>query len=292
MSELFRTPDERFEGLPGHAFEPHWHEVDGLRCHYVDEGAGDPVVCFHGEPTWAYLYRKMVPILVDAGYRVVCPDYPGFGRSDKPTERGWYSYDRHVEHVSALLGALDLRGATVVVQDWGGPIGLRWAVENGSRVGRLVILNTGLFTGRVSKGFMAWRDFAERTPDLPVGFVLQGATSSELPEDVVGAYEAPFPTPESKAGAAQFPLLVPTTDDAEGAERMRAVSDELSRWDKPALVAFSDSDPVFPYPRSGQVFCDLIPGAGEQVLIEGAAHFLQEDRGETIAAEIVRFMAR
>ena len=287
MADLFRTPDERFEGLPGYDFAPHWHDVYGLRLHYVDEGSGDPVVCFHGEPTWAYLYRKMLPALTAAGYRVVCPDYPGFGRSDKPTDRRWYTYDRHVGHMSALLGALDLREVTVVVQDWGGPIGLRWAVENAERVARLVILNTGLFTGRVSKGFMAWRDFAERNPDLPVGFVLQGATATELAPGVVAAYEAPFPNAESKAGAAQFPLIVPTSDDAAGAVEMRAVADELSRWTKPALIAFSDSDPVFPYPRAGERFCELIPGAGEQVRIEGAAHFLHEDRGEVIVERIV-----
>jgi haloalkane dehalogenase len=291
VAEVFRTPDERFQNLPGYDFEPHWFEADGLRLHYVDEGQGEPVVCFHGEPTWAYLYRKMLPPLVDDGFRVVCPDYAGFGRSDKPTNRGWYSYDRHVELVSRLLGSLELEHANVVVQDWGGPIGLRWAVENANRVGRLVILNTGLFTGRVSKGFLAWRDFAERNPDLPVGFVIQGATSSELPDDVVSAYEAPFPTAESKAGAAQFPLLVPTSDDEAGAAEMRAVADELSRWEKPALVAFSDSDPVFPYPRAGEAFGELIPTAGKQVKIEGAAHFLQEDRGERIAEEIIRFTA-
>jgi haloalkane dehalogenase len=291
MADVFRTPDERFENLPGYDYAPHWHEVDGLRLHYLDEGSGDPVVCFHGEPTWAYLYRKMLPSLIAAGHRVVCPDYPGFGRSDKPTERRWYTYDRHLEHMSALLGALDLRDVTVVVQDWGGPIGLRWAVENPDRVARLAILNTGLFTGRVSKGFMAWRDFAERNPDLPVGFVLRGATTTELAPGVVAAYEAPFPNAESKAGAAQFPLIVPTTDDAAGAAEMRAVADELSRWTKPTLVAFSDSDPVFPYPRAGERFCELIPGAGEQVRIEGAAHFLQEDRGEEIAGRIARFLA-
>jgi haloalkane dehalogenase len=179
----------------------------------------------------------------------------------------------------------------VVVHDWGGPIGLRWAVENADRVARLVILNTGLFTGRVSKGFLAWRDFAERNPDLPVGFVLRSATTSELPDAVISAYEAPFPTPESKAGAAQFPLLVPTSDDQPGAAEMRAVADELTRWAKPTLVAFSDSDPVFPYPRAGQAFCDLIPGAGDQVRIEGAAHFVPEDAGERIAEEIVGFVA-
>jgi haloalkane dehalogenase len=246
VPDVFRTPEERFEGLPGYDFAPNWFDADGLRLHYLDEGSGAPVVCFHGEPTWAYLYREMLPVLRQAGFRVVCPDYAGFGRSDKPTDRGWYSYDRHGELISALLGSLDLSEATVVVQDWGGPIGLRWAVENADRVGWLVILNTGLFTGRVSKGFMAWRDFAERNPDLPVGFVIQGATTRELPDDVLAGYEAPFPTPESKAGAAQFPLLVPTSDDDPGAAEMRAVADELSRWGKPALIAFSDSDPVFP----------------------------------------------
>ena len=289
--DVFRTPEERFANLPGYDFEPHYAELDGLRLHYVDEGAGDPIVCFHGEPTWAYLYRKMVPPLVAGGRRVICPDYAGFGRSDKPTDRGWYSYGRHVELVTELLERLDVRGATVVVQDWGGPIGLRWAMENADRVARLVILNTGLFTGRVSKGFLAWRDFAERNPDLPVGFVVSGATATDVPAEVVAAYEAPFPTPESKAGAAQFPLLVPTSDDAPGATEMRAVLDELRRWDKPALVAFSDQDPVFPFPRAGEVFTDAIPTAAEQVKIEGAAHFVQEDRGELIADHMLRFLA-
>lgn len=290
-TEVFRTPDERFQGLAGYDFAPHYAEIDGLRLHYVDEGPreGTPIVCFHGEPTWAYLYRKMLPPLVAAGHRVICPDYAGFGRSDKPTDRGWYSYDGHVELMTALLDRLELRGATVVVQDWGGPIGLRWAVEHEERVERLVVLNTGIFTGRVSKGFLAWRDFAQKNPDLPVGFVLQGATKSELAPEVVAAYEAPFPSPESKAGAAQFPLLVPTEEDGPGASQMRDVADALSRWQKPALVAFSDSDPVFPHPKSGQVFCDRIPGARPQVTIAGAAHFLQEDEGEQITDEMLAF---
>lgn len=290
-TEVFRTPDERFDALDGYAFEPHYSDVDGLRLHYIDEGSGDPVVCFHGEPTWAYLYRRLAQPLIGAGRRVVCCDYAGFGRSDKPTDRRWYTYDRHVELVTRVLNGLDLRAATVIVQDWGGPIGLRWAVENPDRVARLVILNTGLFSGRVSKGFLRWRDFAERNPDLPVGVVVQGATTTELSDEVVRAYEAPFPTPESKAGAAQFPLLVPTSEDAPGASEMRTVAAELSHFEKPCLVAFSDSDPVFPYPKSGQVFSDLVPGAGEQVAIEGAAHFLQEDRGEQIGELVERFIA-
>jgi haloalkane dehalogenase len=292
VAEVFRTPDERFASLPGYEFEPRYVDVDGLRLHYVDEGSGRPVVCFHGEPTWAYLYRKVARPLLDAGERFVAVDMPGFGRSDKPTERGWYSYDRHFEHVSRVLESLDLSDATVVVQDWGGPVGLRWAVANPDRVGRLAILNTGLFTGRVSKGFMAWRDFAERNPDLPVGFIVDGGTGFDLAPGVKEAYEAPFPTPESKAGAAQFPLLVPIADDQPGADVMAEVMDELSRWEKPALVMFSDSDPVFPYPRAGQVFCDAIPGAGEQVPVEGAAHFLQEDRGEEIGERVLELLGR
>ncbi len=285
--EVFRTPDERFERLPGFPFEPRYAEVGGLRMHYVDEGQGSPVVCFHGEPSWSYLYRLMLAPLVAAGRRAICPDLVGFGRSDKPTDRGWYSYDRHCEQVTGVLDGLDLDGVTVVVQDWGGPIGLRWAVEHADRVERLVILNTGLFTGRVSKGFLRWREFAERNPDLPVGMVLQGATTTDLTAEVVAAYEAPFQSAESKAGAATFPLLVPVEESAPGAAEMAAVMDELSRWEKPALVAFSDCDPVFPSPKAGQVFVDLIPGAGEQVVIEGGGHFLQEDRGEAIAATIL-----
>ena len=290
--EVFRTPEERFEGLPGFDFEPNYAEVDGLRLHYVDEGSGKPIVCFHGEPTWAYLYRKMLLPLKDAGYRVICPDYAGFGRSDKPTDRDWYSYDRHSELMSKLLEGLDLTGATVVVQDWGGAIGLRWAVENADRVAALVIMNTGIFSGRVSKGFLAWRDFAAKNPDLPVGFVIQGATTTELPDEVVAAYEAPFPNAESKAGTAAFPLLVPTSeDDATAVHQREVVADALSRWEKPVLLAFSDEDPVFPFPKTGDRFIKLIPSVSEQVRIEGAAHFLQEDRGEQIAAEMLRFLS-
>jgi len=286
--DVFRTPDERFEGLPGYDFEPNYTDVAGLRLHYLDEGEGDPVVCFHGEPSWSYLYRHMLPPLVGAGRRVICPDYAGFGRSDKPTEIGWYTVDHHVEYVSGLLETLDLSEATVVVQDWGGPIGLRWAVENADRVARLVILNTALFEGRVNEAFLAWQNFARENPDLPVGFIIQSATTTELGDEILAAYEAPWPNAESKAGVAQFPLLVPTTTEDPAVAGMNAVRDELSRWEKPTLVAFSDSDPIFPYPSAGERFCDLIPGAGEQVKIEGAAHFLQEDRGEEIAAAILK----
>ncbi len=291
-SEVFRTPEERFRDLPGYDFAPNYVDVDGLRMHYLDEGpaTGKPIVCFHGEPSWSYLYRKMIGPFVDAGHRVIVPDLAGFGRSDKPTDRRWYTYDRHSELTSKVLGSLDLHDAIVVVQDWGGAIGLRWAVDNADRVAALSISNTGLFTGRVSKGFLAWRDFAEKNPDLPVGFVIQGATATEVPDHVIAAYEAPFPNVESKAGAAQFPLLVPTSEDAVGADVMRAVADQLSRWQKPALVAFSDQDRIFPYPKAGAVFCDLIPTAGDQVKIDGASHFLQEDRGQRLAEEVLKHL--
>jgi haloalkane dehalogenase len=284
--DVFRTPDERFESLPGYPYEPNYVEVDGLRLHHVDEGSGSAVLCFHGEPSWSYLYRHMLDRLVETGHRVVCPDLVGFGRSDKPTDQGWYTYETHCDMVTRHLDQLDLDDVTVVVQDWGGPIGLRWAVENADRVAGLVILNTGLFTGRVSKGFMAWREFVERTPDLPIGMILQGATTTELAPEVVAAYEAPFPTRESKAGAQRFPLLVPLKHDDPGVPEMQAVRAALSGWTKPALVAFSDTDPVFPYPQAGEQFTELIPSAGEQVRIEGAAHFLQEDRGREISDAI------
>ena len=220
------------------------------------------------------------------------PDLVGLGFSDHPKDARLHTIDFHATQLAGLVRALGLDRFVLVVQDWGGAIGLRWAVEHADQVGRLVIMNTGLFTGRVSKGFMAWRNFAERTPDLPVGMIIQGATTADLAPEIVAAYEAPFPTPESKAGAQMFPLLVPLTEDAPGVAEMLAVQDALSRWEKPTLVAFSDSDPVFPYPKSGTVFTDLIPSAGEQVCIEGAAHFLQEDRGPEIVDAIFAAFGR
>jgi haloalkane dehalogenase len=206
-------------------------------------------------------------------------------------ERSWYTYDRHVDHVTSLLEQLDVRNATVVVQDWGGPIGLRWATENPDRAERLVILNTGLFAGQVNEAFMAWRDFAERNPDMPVGFVIQSATVTELPQEILDAYEAPWPNVDSKAGVAQFPLLVPLQESDPSVAEMNAVRERLSRWERPALVCFSDSDPIFT-PKAGQRFVDLIPGAGELRVVEGGAHFLQEDKGEQIADEINAFLDR
>ena len=297
MADVFRTPEERFGALDGYSFEPSYidlsRDLAGLRLHFVDEGEGNPILLLHGEPTWAYLYRKMIPALAGSG-RVVAPDFIGFGRSDKVTDIGWYGYDRHVDSIIQIVEELDLTGITIVVQDWGGPIGLRCAVENPERFARLVILNTGIFRpgpNWPSEGFLQWRNFAERNPDLPIGFVLQGATTTELSDATVAGYEAPFPTPESKAGAAAFPLIVPLSEEDPGAKEMAEVSEALRRWEKPALVAFSDSDPVFPL-RAGERMAERIPGAGPFVPIEGASHFLQEDKGEEIAEKILAFLEK
>ncbi len=289
---VYRTPDERFQDLPGYDFEPHYVEVDGLRIHFVDEGSGDPILLLHGEPTWSYLYRKMIPPLAARG-RVVAPDLIGFGRSDKPTDRDFYSYESHVRAAAGFVRALDLSNITVVVHDWAGPIGLRVAVENEERFSRLVLLNTGLFSGSErwpTPGFMEWRNFAERVGlDLPVGRIIQSATLTELPPEVLVGYEAPFPVRESKAGAAMFPLLVPLKSDDPGAPEMLRTREALSRWQKPALVYFSASDPVFP-PGVAKAMARLIPTAGEPEILPGASHFLQEDKGEDVAARILRFL--
>jgi haloalkane dehalogenase len=290
---VYRTPDERFENLVGYDFAPQYLEFDGLRMHVVDEGAGDPVLLLHGEPTWAFLYRRMIPTLRQHA-RVIAPDYFGFGRSDKPTGRDFYTYDRHTWSIAELVRRLDLHDMTVVVQDWGGPIGLRVAVEDPDRVARLVILNTGLFVpspGRPpGEGFMNWRYFAERVGlDMPIGFVVQSGSMTTLAPEVLAGYEAPFPTPESKTGAAMFPLLVPLTPGDPGAEEMGATRSAIAKWTKPALVLFSDSDPIFST-ASARRLADLIPSCGPAEIVQNAGHFLQEERGQEIADRIVRFI--
>jgi haloalkane dehalogenase len=219
-SSHFRTPDERFDGLPGFPWEPHYREWEGLRLAHIDEGEGRPVVFFHGEPTWSFLWRKVIPPVLDAGFRCLAPDYPGFGRSDKPTDLGWYTYDRHVEAMQAFADELDLKDAVAVVHDWGGPIGLRLAVDNPDRFSAIVIMDTGVFTGHqeMSDAWKVFRDFVERTEDLPISMLVSGGAAREMPPEVVAAYDAPFPVPESKAGARAFPLLIPTTPDMPGAE--------------------------------------------------------------------------
>jgi haloalkane dehalogenase len=294
--DAYRTPDERFRDLPGYGFEPHYVEWQGLRMHYLDEGGRDaePILLLHGEPDWSYLYRKMVPILAGS-FRVVAPDYLGFGRSDKPTAMDWYSFDRHVESVKSLVRQLDLRRITVVVQDWGGPIGLRAAVEMKDRYARLVVLNTGLFGGDgwPTEGFLRWRAFAERTGlDIDVGRVMQASTATQLDEATLAAYAAPWPDRESKAGVAAFPLLVPLRAEDANASALRKVAEELRGWDVPALVCWSDRDPVFTLDH-GQAMADGLPGAhGRLSVVEGAGHMLQEDAGEEIAKRIVEWVSQ
>src|SRR3990170_3915411 len=288
--DAYRTPDDCFAGLPGYAFAPRYVEQDGPRMHYVDEGAGDPVLLLHGEPTWAYLYRKMIPSLA-AVARVVAPDYLGFGRSDKPTRIEDYSYDFHFGSIERFADELDLRGATLVVQDWGGPIGLRLAGERPDRVARLVILNTGIGAGRApSEEWLRFREFVRRVgTELVPGQVVRISCVTELDDEVVDAYNAPFPVPESKAGVLAFPELVPTEIDHPSAAKMLEVRDALTRWERPALVLFSDSDPIFA-PSAAERMAARIPGAGPAELIAGAAHFLQEEKGEEIAERIVHFL--
>jgi haloalkane dehalogenase len=290
--DVYRTPDERFAELPGFSFEPHYTDVEGLRIHFVDEGDGAPALLLHGEPTWSYLYRKLVGPLSSRA-RVVVPDLPGFGRSDKPTDRAFYTYDRHVAIFTAFVRSLDLTDITLVVHDWGGPVGLRFAAENAERVARLVVLNTGIYSGSPrwpTPGFLEWRNFAERTGlELPIGSIVQGGTLTELPPDVVAAYDAPFPVPQAKTGAAMFPLLVPLSPDDPGVAEMIRTREALSKWGKPALVYFGDSDPIFP-PGVAKAMARLLPTAGEPELVAGASHFLQEDRGGELAERIDRFL--
>ena len=289
--EVYRTPDERFEQLPGYAFAPHYLEQDGLRMHYADEGIGDPVLLLHGEPTWAFLYRRMIPALAGVA-RVVAPDYFGFGRSDKPTRIEEYSYDSHYESIERFADELDLRETTVVVQDWGGPIGLRLAVERPDRVARLVILNTGIGAGRApSEEWLRFRELVRRVgTDLVPGHLIRISAVTDLADDVIEAYNAPFPTPESKAGVLAFPELVPTELDHRSAAKMLEVRDALTRWRRPALVLFSDSDPIFST-VAAEHMASRIPGAGPAEIIAGAGHFLQEEKGEEIADRIARFLA-
>jgi haloalkane dehalogenase len=288
--EAYRTPDDRFGGLPGYAFEPHYVVQDDLRLHYVDQGKGEPVLLLHGEPTWAFLYRKLIPRLASVA-RVVAPDYLGFGRSDKPTRIEDYSYDLHYRSIERLAEELDLRETTVVVQDWGGPIGLRLAVEHRERVERLVILNTGIGAGRApSPEWLRFRAFMRRVgPEIVPGQLVRISAVTELADEVVEAYNAPFPTPESKAGVLAFPELVPTELDHPSAAKMLEVRAALERWERPALVLFSDSDPIFS-PAAAERMASRIPGAGPAEIVAGAGHFLQEEKGEEIAERIVSFL--
>lgn len=291
MTDAVRTPDEAFADLPDFPYEPHYREVDDLRLAHIDEGEGAPVLFMHGEPTWSFLWRGLIPPIRDAGYRCIAPDMAGFGRSDKPTDVAWYSYDRHVQLMAGLLEELDLHGATIVVHDWGGPIGLRLAVEHPERFERIVILDTGLFTGhqRMTDAWLAFRDFVARTEDLPIGMLVRGGCHSDPGEEVIAAYEAPFPDSASKAGARAFPALIPHAPDAPGAAAGQRVLDAMRGDRRPTLMLWGDSDPVLPL-SVGERFAESI-GRPPPRPIEGAGHFLQEDCGPLLGALIAEWLA-
>lgn len=290
MVDHVRTPDERLEGLPDFPFAANYRDLDGLRLAHLDEGEGRPVVFVHGEPTWSFLWRKVIPPVRDAGYRCIAPDHAGFGRSDKPTDIAWYSYDRHTELAASLLSDLDLREATIVVHDWGGPIGLRLAAEHPDRIAKIVILDTGLFTGsqRMSDAWLMFRDFVERTEDLPVGMLVKGGCRQDPGDAVIAAYDAPYPDAAAKAGARAFPLLIPHAPDAPGAAAGRRVIETLREDERPTLTIWGQHDPVLP-PAVGEQLAAAI-GAQPPRLLSDASHFLQEDKGPEIGALIADWL--
>lgn len=298
--QVLRTPDERFVNLPGYDFAPKYIQVNGLRMHYVDEGtpsgngAAGPVLLLHGEPSWCYLYRKMIPILAAAGHRAAAPDLIGFGRSDKLARREDYSYQFHVDTITAFIESLDLSGITLVCQDWGGLIGLRVAAEQPDRFARIVAANTFLPTGdhKPSEAFLRWQQYSQTVENFHVGGIIKGGCVTEMSPEVIAAYNAPFPDDSYKAGARQFPLLVPTRPDDPASDANRRAWEVLKQWDKPFLTAFSDSDPVT---RGADALLQkLIPGAKGQphTTIIGGGHFLQEDKGEELAKVVANFIER
>ena len=274
--------------LPDYPFASHWLQIGTERMHYVDEGTGEPVLLLHGEPTWSFLWRKIIPQLPG---RVVAPDLIGFGRSDKPEDIDWYSYDRHVASIARLVEELDLTGLTLVVHDWGGPIGLRVAVEHAERVDRLVLLNTGIGGGAApSETWLRFRAVVrELGGALDIGRLVEAGTAQGLADRVRAAYDGAFPTPQSKAGALAFPELVPTEPEHPNTAPMNRVRDALREWRKPALVVWGAEDAVLPV-GIARALAELIPGAGEPVLLAGASHFLQEDRPDEVAQAIREFL--
>lgn len=298
--ELLRTPDERFAGLPGWSYDPHYAEVTAedqtARMAYVDEGprGGRPVLLLHGEPSWSYLYRSMIEPLVAAGLRVIAPDLVGFGRSDKPAAREDYTYARHVGWLTDLVvHYLDLTDVILFGQDWGGLLGLRIAAEQEERFGAIVASNTFLPAGErpLGAGFEAWRTYSQQTPELNIGRIVDGGTARALDVAEIAAYDAPFPDESYKSGARQFPLLVPDGPDDPAVPANRAAWEVLKRWEKPFVCAFGDSDPVTR--GADTVLQELIPGASGQphITLEGVAHFSQEDAGPRLA-EVILAVAR
>jgi haloalkane dehalogenase len=291
-----RTPDAAFAAVPDFPWEPRYADTaDGLRMAYVDEGDGPVVLLLHGEPSWSFLWRKVIPVLLDAGCRVVAPDLIGFGRSDKPVAQEDYSYAGHVAWLrSVLLDTLDLRDVTLVGQDWGGLLGLRLMTENPSRFGRVVCANTGLPDGlhRLPEEWWRFHDFVQRTPDLPIGFLVSAACLEPMPPEVVAAYDAPFPAPEFKAGARAFPGLIPQTPDDPATPANQHAWEVLTMWAKPFLCAFSDGDPITR--GADKPFLERVPGTIGQphTVIEGGGHFLQEDRGPELGKVVVDWLRR
>ena len=306
--ETIRTPDDRFANLSGFDFAANYHDFDGIRMHYLDEGpaTASPVLLLHGEPSWCYLYRKMIPILVAAGHRCIAPDLVGFGRSDKPLHIEDYSVKLHIDALTTLITELDLTNITLVGQDWGGILGLRIATENAARFARICVANTGLPTGeqQPTEAFEKWKEYSQKVKNFRPGRIVertvamgeladgQDASATKLPAEVVAAYDAPFPDDQYKAGARVFPALVPVTPEMPGAAENRAAWDVLRQWEKPFLTAFSDCDPVT---RGGErYFQKVVPGAQGQPhkTIQGGSHFLQEDKGEQFAQVVVDFIAQ
>ena len=294
--DALRTPEDRFAELPGYPWTPSYAETsDGLRTAYLDEGPPDAPVALllHGEPSWSYLYRTLIPVLLDAGLRVVAPDLVGFGRSDKPTRESDYSYAGHVEWLrTVLFDRLDLTGITLVCQDWGGLLGLRLVAEHPGRFARVVTTNTGLPDGtrRLPEAWWRFHDFVQRTPDLPVGLLVSRGCTSELPADVVAAYDAPFPDVTYKAGARAFPPLIPQTLDDPATPASQAAWEVLRSFDRPWLCAFSDGDPITA--GAERAFLGVVPGTAGQphTTIRGAGHFVQEDRGPELATVVVDWL--
>ena len=294
---VLRTPDTRFTDLPDYLFAPHYlhlpNDGEPLRLHYLDEGEGPTIVLLHGEPTWSYLYRHMLPPLVEAGFRVVAPDLIGFGKSDKPADVGDYTYRRHLEWLNtALFEVLALRGVTLFCQDWGGLLGLRLVAATPERFDRVVAANTGLPTGEgeMPKAYLDWLHFSQSVPQLPIGDLVQTGSVRQLSDAEVAAYDAPFPDETFKAGARAFPALVPIAPDAPGAADNRAAWAALAQFGKPFLTAFSDGDPITA--GGERAFQSVVPGAEGQphVTVKGGGHFLQEDRPEQLAALLSEFM--
>ncbi len=289
--EILRTPEERFKDLPGYPYDSNYVEINGARVHYIDEGEGEVILCLHGEPSWSYLYRKFIPILASK-YRVVCPDFIGFGKSDKYKNVSDYSYKMHFDTLLAFIQKLELADITVVVQDWGGLIGLGVLGHIPDKFARLVIMNTFLPVGNrpMPAPFKIWRAFARYMPGLPVGFVMKSGTCQHISKEILAAYNAPFPDKSYKAGAKAWPLLVPAKPTDGGVKEMKHAREMLKTWDKPALVMFSDKDPIM---RGGhRFFMGTIPYLKDKdwIEIKDAGHFLQEDKGEEIAMHIRHFI--